>query len=717
MIRGARITPDGTLLDPAGINISAHSRGQSAPSCASRGDTYWVSFHTNACDSTYSNIYTVRVNANGLVLDPDGLPICTAGADQREAEIASAGNHLLVVWEDQRDYESSAYDVYGARLSPDGTVLDPDGISIAQLGLSERAPQVCWSGDTFMAVWERGDYQVHGDVVGVRIDTLGQVSDPTPLTISIACQAQIFGSCAWSGNSYLAIWEEGGNLRSSRFNQFGDVLDSVITDVCSASEDQNEPDLVWGEENFFAVWEDSRNLDFDIYGARIDSVGEVLDSSSLPINIDPTTDQRYPVVAFDGTNYLVVWQNMLDPTGSNYRIEGLRVSQAGEPLDLQPFAISSGEKGANPDVAFGGGKYLVVWQDVYFYDIYGALVDTNPPVKSQFGIRTASGLQEDAAVASNGSDFLVVWEDFGMHWPNADILATRVTSGGAVLDPGGIPVSTASDPDLVPSVTFDGTNYVVAWRRSAQGSSELYVSRVTPQGAVLDPDGIPISDMSSYSDVVISFGPLSSDLSHPKGQSLMLYSKYMGEPYNSHRMFGALFWGGPEPNLPPEPFSLLLPADGDTVMKPVFLDWQDAYDPNAADQVTYTVYLSPSEQFPPDSTLLLDSLSASECHVSPEEDSLVYWWMVEAKDSWGQSRWSNQIWSFDLESYGDVNGDGKIDPGDVVFLLNYLFRGGSAPRPLAAGDTNGDCEVNAGDVVYLISYLFKGGPGPQAGCA
>jgi hypothetical protein len=676
-----------------------------------------VSFHTNACDSTYSNIYALRVSASGLVLDPDGLPVCIAGGDQRQAEIASAGNHLLVVWEDQRDYDSSAYDVYGARLSPDGTVLDPDGISIARLDLSERAPQVCWSGETFLAVWDRGDYDVYGDVVGVRIDTLGEIHDPMPLTISTACRAQILGSCAWSGHSYLAIWEEDGDLHSARLNQFGDVLDSVAIDVCSASEDQNEPDLVWGEETYFAVWEDSRNLDFDIYGARMDSLGEVLDSSSLPIHVDPTTDQRHPVVAFDGTNYLAVWQNMLDPTGSNYRIEGLRVSSDGQPVDLQPFAVSSGEKGANPEVAFGGGKYLVVWQDVYFYDIYGALVDTDAPAKSQFGIRTASGLQEDAAVASDGSDFLVVWEDFGMHWPNADILATRVTSGGAVLDPGGIPVSTDPDPDLFPSVTFDGRNYVVAWSRSANGSSELHVSRVTPQGVVLDPDGILISDMSSYSDVAISFGPLSSDSSDPKGQSLLLYSKYLDEPYNSHRMFGALFWGGPEPNLPPGPFSLLLPADQDTVMKPVFLDWQDAYDPNAADPVMYAVYISPSEQFPSESTLVLDGLTSSECQVSPEQDSSVYWWKVQARDSWGQSSWSTQVWSFDLENYGDVNGDGKIDPGDVVYLINYLFREGPSPQPPAAGDANGDCEVNAGDVVYLISYLFKGGPAPQAGCA
>ncbi len=62
---------------------------------------------------------------------------------------------------------------------------------------------------------------------------------------------------------------------------------------------------------------------------------------------------------------------------------------------------------------------------------------------------------------------------------------------------------------------------------------------------------------------------------------------------------------------------------------------------------------------------------------------------------------------------GDANGDGEIAPGDVVYLINYLFRDGPAPDPLAAGDANCDGSVEAGDIVFLISYLFRGGPAPS----
>jgi hypothetical protein len=63
---------------------------------------------------------------------------------------------------------------------------------------------------------------------------------------------------------------------------------------------------------------------------------------------------------------------------------------------------------------------------------------------------------------------------------------------------------------------------------------------------------------------------------------------------------------------------------------------------------------------------------------------------------------------------GDANGDGTINIGDAVFIVNYVFRGGPAPDPIEAGDANCDAKINVGDAVYLVSYIFRGGPPP--GC-
>ena len=61
---------------------------------------------------------------------------------------------------------------------------------------------------------------------------------------------------------------------------------------------------------------------------------------------------------------------------------------------------------------------------------------------------------------------------------------------------------------------------------------------------------------------------------------------------------------------------------------------------------------------------------------------------------------------------GDANGDGKVTVSDVVYLINYLFKGGPAPIPYETGEANCDGKLTVSDVVYLINYLFKGGPPP-----
>ena len=62
--------------------------------------------------------------------------------------------------------------------------------------------------------------------------------------------------------------------------------------------------------------------------------------------------------------------------------------------------------------------------------------------------------------------------------------------------------------------------------------------------------------------------------------------------------------------------------------------------------------------------------------------------------------------------HGDDNCDGRITVADVVYEINYLFKGGPAPLPPEVGDVNCDNRHTVADVVYKINYLFKGGPPP-----
>ncbi len=66
---------------------------------------------------------------------------------------------------------------------------------------------------------------------------------------------------------------------------------------------------------------------------------------------------------------------------------------------------------------------------------------------------------------------------------------------------------------------------------------------------------------------------------------------------------------------------------------------------------------------------------------------------------------------------GDINGDRGVNVGDAVSIINYIFKGGPAPKPrLMAGDINCDHLVNVGEAVYLMNYIFRSGPPPCADC-
>jgi len=62
---------------------------------------------------------------------------------------------------------------------------------------------------------------------------------------------------------------------------------------------------------------------------------------------------------------------------------------------------------------------------------------------------------------------------------------------------------------------------------------------------------------------------------------------------------------------------------------------------------------------------------------------------------------------------GDGNGDGSLDLGDPVFLLNFLFASGPAPDCFDSVDIDDDGRLTIGDAVSLLNFLFAGGGAPR----
>ena len=59
---------------------------------------------------------------------------------------------------------------------------------------------------------------------------------------------------------------------------------------------------------------------------------------------------------------------------------------------------------------------------------------------------------------------------------------------------------------------------------------------------------------------------------------------------------------------------------------------------------------------------------------------------------------------------GDANGDAKVNLADAVWCVNELVRKGPRTGCLRAADINADGYYDLSDVVYLIEWGFRGGP-------
>jgi len=75
-----------------------------------------------------------------------------------------------------------------------------------------------------------------------------------------------------------------------------------------------------------------------------------------------------------------------------------------------------------------------------------------------------------------------------------------------------------------------------------------------------------------------------------------------------------------------------------------------------------------------------------------------------------------ELLSFEINpeyACGDVDRDGQINILDIVFLIDYKYKGGPAPENLDKADVNSDLAINILDIVYLINYKYKAGPAPD----
>ncbi|MCA9577598.1 MAG: hypothetical protein KC668_19310 [Myxococcales bacterium] len=489
-IYGARVSLNGILQDDAGLALTPYETWASAPAIASDGTDYLVVWEEGMI-APETRILGTRVTHAGVVLDPDSIVISDAAEHQGAPSVASNGAGYLVVWQDERN--GSDQDIFGARVTVGGVVEDPFGFVIATAPRWQGAPAVASNGDDYLVAW--ADHRANdGDVYAARVSSLGVVLDTSSFAISTAASSPDGVSVASDGTDYYVAWTD--RRAGSSWEVYGTPVTSngVVQDpagllVSHASVVPGATSVTSDGTHYFVAWSQESGGTGGTYGARVSSAGTLLDSPGVLIS---AAASQAASVAFDGSNYLVAWEG--PDAGAD--ISTTRVTTDGVVLDPAGVLVrtdANGQRG--PAVAFNGSDYLVVWYDGRggreLADVYGVRVSSAGVVRDPLGIRIgAAGLLRYSrpAVASNGSSFLVGWLAAGQF--DSSLWTSLVSSGGTVA----APTHVAGGGRIgLPSLASNGSDYLAVWgERTSPNLRRNYAARIAADGTLLEPSRIEL---------------------------------------------------------------------------------------------------------------------------------------------------------------------------------------------------------------------------------
>ena len=471
------------MIDTA-VHYGPASTQQCNPSVAFDGNNYLVVW-TDWRDTLFNtSVLATRVTPDGTVLDPEGLPIDTMGV---YASVGFDGTNYLVV--------DCGAGPQGFRVSPAGKIIDSTPIAISRDGAWHQA--LAFDGTNYLVVWEDYSDSV-SQIYGARVTPGGSVLDTAGIAIGTGQHSLTCPAITFDGTNFLVVWNDIRDsatafIRGALVSRAGHVLSSgFVVDSTSDIDDWYGPTATSDSTNSLVVW---HSFAIGMRGALVASDGSVVDSSIAIA--PPDVGYQGHAALYDGSDYLVVWKAW-SPVDC---ILASRVSRQGVPLDTPGVHVSAPPQAFsdNPAVAFDGNRYFVTWDDDRsgYPNVYGArltqqmnMLDTNA-IGISLGTSRSINTQYGSAVAYDGSNYLVVWTD-NRNMAEA-VFATRVSPGGANLDPAGIPICTLAFHREYASVAFDGTNYLVVWADGRRhDSADIYAARVTKGGSVLDPQGIPL---------------------------------------------------------------------------------------------------------------------------------------------------------------------------------------------------------------------------------
>jgi hypothetical protein len=416
-----------------------------------------------------------------------------SGQNSQAPAIAFDGTNYLVVWADQR--LSRDEDIFGTRISQTGAILDPAGITIAATAGRQLHPTVAFAGTQYVVAWE--DFKFAGgteaDIFAARVSTAGTVTPLGPVVASAQneSQPQLAGNAATA----LLVWNNGGDIRASRFNgtAFGGAI-NVTADTAV----QTDPTVAAAPGgNYLVAYSEGPTATADLRGRFVTAAGA---TSGAAFTISAGAGRQYdPSASFDGTNYVVAWTN----NNAGVNLFGARVSPAGAVLDTHAEGTTPTVGGVSISSVAGNqeqetlrcnaGACLVVWQDsrnnaTTGADVFAQRLTTTGALTSngaEFTVSTVAKGQTLPALATTGSNFFAIWED-GRDVGTITVFGSPISGAGAVASPSGLLLVSGNNRQATPAVGVAGSTIGVFWADSRNFGNDIDLVRFSFSAIKLD---------------------------------------------------------------------------------------------------------------------------------------------------------------------------------------------------------------------------------------
>jgi hypothetical protein len=328
-----------------------------APVSLAAGTNVFLVYATDADSNVSGTNSTIIIRQPAASLFPIDT---TDNLTHPQADIAFDGANYFVV------FSHSPNVVHGAV----GQFVDPTGALFGSLlslnpNGSDDPPYLAFDGGRYLAAWADFSDQNNGiPVNGAFVSPAQAVNFPIPLSQSTSVND--FSTIVYGGGVYLVTWGDSSTSPSSIFGAIIDTNGANISGdfVISANGQQDEAvghAAAFDGSNFLVAWA-SKTGTFSVSGQLVDTSGNLV-GGPIAIYANATSAGRaLPCVVFDEARYLVLFNTGLNTTtASSFHILGRFVTTDGSVLTNQVNITSDAGPQIAAGAAFDGVNYLVTW--------------------------------------------------------------------------------------------------------------------------------------------------------------------------------------------------------------------------------------------------------------------------------------------------------------------------------------------------------------------